>query len=104
MCVSALRDTTIYGFDSFEGLQQDWKGHMSKAGHFSLAGQLPKVEDNVKLIKEWFDQTVPVFMAQQRENFSFMDVHAGRIRSVALRDKIIQAHGDGSDLAFFSMR
>ena len=66
--------TTIYGFDSFEGLQEDWKGHILKTGDFSLGGRLPKVPNNVKLIKGWFDRTVPDFVAQGQENFSFVHI------------------------------
>ena len=31
-------------------------------GHFSTKGQLPKVENNVTLIKGWFEETLPNFV------------------------------------------
>ncbi len=68
------RHTTIYGFDSFEGLQEDWRGHILKRGAFSLGGRLPKVASNVELKKGWFDRTVPDFVAKHPENFSFIHV------------------------------
>jgi len=67
-------NVTIYGFDSFEGLQEDWRGHILKTGDFSLGGRLPKVARNIKLIKGWFDQTVPDFLAKHAENFSFIHI------------------------------
>jgi predicted O-methyltransferase YrrM len=67
-------NATIYGFDSFEGLQEDWRGHVLKTGDFSLGGRLPKVARNVKLIKGWFDQTVPDFLAKHPGNFSFIHI------------------------------
>ena len=39
-----------YGFDSFEGLQENWKGGYFGKGHFSLNGKFPKVEKNITLI------------------------------------------------------
>ena len=67
-------DAKIYGFDSFEGLQEDWKGHILRTGEFSLGGRLPKVARNVELIKGWFDQTVPEFLAKHPENLSFVHI------------------------------
>lgn len=57
--------TKIYGFDSFEGLPEDWYTDLEygKKGSFSTNGQLPKVNDNVKLIKGWYDVTLPEFVS-----------------------------------------
>ena len=53
----------FYGFDSFEGLEEDWYGHPGyKKGTFSLSGQLPKVDERVELIQGWFESTVPMFL------------------------------------------
>lgn len=50
---------TVYGFDSFEGLPEDWRPGFPK-GAFAL-GRLPSVPTNVKLIKGWFSDTLPPF-------------------------------------------
>lgn len=52
---------TVWGFDSFEGLEEDWTGHAKggQAGRFTLNGHLPEVEPNVKLVKGWVQDTVP---------------------------------------------
>jgi len=55
---------TIHGFDSFEGLSEDWVGtHMTKST-FDLQGILPKVNENVNLIKGWLDDTLPPFVKE----------------------------------------
>jgi len=38
-------ERVIHGFDSFEGLPEDW-GHLGK-GHFEVKGELPDVPANV---------------------------------------------------------
>ena len=59
-------DKVVYGFDSFEGLPDDWFLGVSR-GTFSLKGQLPKLavaQNNYRLIKGWFVDTLPDFRAQ----------------------------------------
>ena len=60
----AKRDDTrpLYGFDSFEGLSEDWAGTAVQAATFDLRGQLPAVEPRVSLVKGWIDQTLPGFL------------------------------------------
>ncbi|MBP7406574.1 MAG: class I SAM-dependent methyltransferase [Candidatus Microthrix sp.] len=48
----------IHGFDSFEGLPEDW-GHQGKGAFGEVKGMLPDMPDNVKLYKGWFDDTLP---------------------------------------------
>jgi Macrocin-O-methyltransferase (TylF) len=55
--------TTVHGFDSFEGLPEDWHGPYRR-GLFHMKGQLPKVRANVKLHPGWFNVTVPQFAAE----------------------------------------
>lgn len=59
---SQLQQLKFYGFDSFEGLKEDWKGWSLTKGAFDLKGQLPQVNSNVVLIKGWFDSTIPEFI------------------------------------------
>jgi hypothetical protein len=56
----------IFGFDSFEGLEEDWTGHNLVQGHFNLEGRVPLVENNVTLVKGWFKDTIPLFVNQYR--------------------------------------
>ena len=55
----SLSNLNFYGFDSFIGLKEDWAGHSVTKGAFSQNGVLPKVNSNVKLIKGWFNETLP---------------------------------------------
>jgi hypothetical protein len=66
---------TIFGFDSFEGLEEDWSGHNLAKGHFDLGGKVPEVADNVTLIAGWFKETVPGFM-KQNQNIHFVHFDA----------------------------
>jgi len=52
----------IYGFDSFEGLEENWYGYMFTKGQFNNYGKLPKCEKNVELLKGWYTDTLPSFI------------------------------------------
>lgn len=52
----------LFGFDSFEGLPEDWRSDFPK-GAFRRDG-LPDVPGNVELVVGWFDQTLPPFLDQ----------------------------------------
>lgn len=51
----------FYGFDSFTGLPETWTAG-SRTGAFDVSGRLPKVRNNVTLIKGYFDRTLPPFV------------------------------------------
>ncbi len=57
-----LPQLSFYGFDSFEGLADDWLGSHYGKGVFNIRGKLPKVPGNVSLLKGWFDKTLPSFV------------------------------------------
>jgi len=69
----AKRLPMIYGFDSFEGLKEDWKGVFAK-GHFDRKGKLPRVAKNVRLVKGWFDESLPGFLEQHPGPFAFVHI------------------------------
>ena len=64
----------IFGFDSFEGLQEDWSGAGAPKGTFGRGGVLPPVEANVTLVKGWFDKTIPGFLAANAGPFAFVHI------------------------------
>jgi O-methyltransferase len=50
------------GFDSFEGLPEDWTKKVPK-GFFYAAGEVPQVDDKrVSFVKGWFQTTLPGFV------------------------------------------
>lgn len=63
-----------YGFDSFSGLQEDWKGGWFAKGYFDLKNNIPKFNKNVTLIKGWFKETLPRFIEKNEETISFIHI------------------------------
>jgi hypothetical protein len=67
-----LKNSQIYGFDSFFGLEEDWYGFVGLKGDFNLNGNLPKVEKNVTLIAGWYEKTVPKFFQKFKTQISIL--------------------------------
>jgi len=57
----------FYGFDSFEGLPENWQlsfGDVLHAKRFDVDGRIPDLADNrVQFIKGWFQRTLGNFLA-----------------------------------------
>lgn len=64
---------TVHGFDSFEGLPEDWSMNYVK-GDFATHGELPEVRSNVQLHVGWFDQTLPRFVAKNDDPVAFIHI------------------------------
>ncbi len=57
----------LHGFDSFEGLPEDWIGGLPK-DHFLTGGKAPQIDDSrVRFFKGWFDQTLPDYRCPPHE-------------------------------------
>lgn len=65
-----LESVKIFGFDSFEGLPEDWVDSNTNniagdglcvKGFFSTEGKIPNIE-GVKFYKGWFENTIPEYM------------------------------------------
>jgi Methyltransferase domain len=69
--IAKLRDGGVYGFDSFEGLPEDWRSTF-EAGTFAV-DQLPQVP-GAELVVGWFDDTLPGFLAEHEGPVSFLHV------------------------------
>lgn len=86
------------GFDSFEGLEEDWTGIQSgrAAGAFSQGGELPGVPGNVTLIKGMVQDTLPTYLEETgKAPFSFvhmdMDTYTPtRFALEAIRPRLIK--------------
>ena len=66
---------TVFGFDSFLGLEENWVGFNLPASTFSVNGKLPKVNKNVTLIPGWFSDTLPLFLSNLKQENSILLVH-----------------------------
>ncbi|WP_051085893.1 class I SAM-dependent methyltransferase [Actinomycetospora chiangmaiensis] len=58
---AARAGSGVYGFDSFEGLPEDWRAGF-RAGTFAVE-ELPTVE-GAELVVGWFADTLPAFLAE----------------------------------------
>lgn len=67
--VAARVGTPVHGFDSFQGLPEDWTSKDPR-GSYSTGGQLPAMPSHVTLHAGWFADTLPAFLAG----------HAGPVR------------------------
>jgi hypothetical protein len=63
-------DNVIYGFDSFMGNPDDWRSDHLK-GEFAL-DEIPSFPPNVKIIRGWFEDSLPRFLKEHSEPASFI--------------------------------
>jgi hypothetical protein len=75
---------SFHGFDSFEGLPEDWSGTFERKGKFSRAGALPAVPANARLHPGWFADTLPRFLGEHAgEAVAFVHVDCDIYASTA---------------------
>ena len=67
-------DLNFVGFDSFEGLRESWHG-MAPEKTFDLGGKLPRVRENVTLVKGWFAESGPRWKAENHASDVPLLVH-----------------------------
>ncbi len=70
--LAELASQPIHGFDSFEGIPEDW--HDEGKGSYSTKGVIPKVPNNVTLHQGWFDETLPSFLNQNFEPVRLINI------------------------------
>jgi hypothetical protein len=92
--ISSLTDNLVYGFDSFEGLHEDWDSDNPK-GVYNSSGQVPigaivgenhsmfdasptrHIEpwnENVRLIKGYFSESLPEFVKAHGSDVAFLHI------------------------------
>ena len=64
----------IHGFDSWEGLPEEWKTGGKDYAAGSMAVPMPEFPDNVHLHKGWFDQTLEPWMAENPGSVAYLHV------------------------------
>lgn len=70
--------STVYGFDSFKGLPEDWRDGFP-AGTFEFADdtyKLLKLQENIRLVVGWFDETLPSFIEHHTEPIALLHIDA----------------------------
>ncbi|RME89944.1 MAG: class I SAM-dependent methyltransferase [Anaerolineae bacterium] len=94
-----LPTMTVYGFDSFEGLPEDWRDGLPK-GHFKV-GRLPRVASNVVLIPGWFEETLPDFLEKHPQKALFLHIDCDLYSSTkTVFDAMEQRIGAGTVILF----
>ncbi|WP_181701986.1 class I SAM-dependent methyltransferase [Chthonobacter albigriseus] len=93
--------TVVDGFDSFEGLPEDWFGKYTK-GFFNTKGSVPKVRPNVRLHVGWFNTTVPAYAkSEQGRKCSFLHIDCDLYSSTkAVFDALDDHIGPGTVIVF----
>jgi Macrocin-O-methyltransferase (TylF) len=97
---STLPDRTVYGFDWFQGLPEDWtNGYM--AGHFAC-DKPTDLPENVVIVEGLFKKTVPGFIKEHKdEKVAFMHVDCDIYSSAKyVLDKFEKKFQDGSIVVF----
>jgi hypothetical protein len=70
--LASFTSKPIYGFDSFEGLPEDW--HQESKEVYSTKGKIPKVPAHVTLIPGWFEKTLPLFLEKHGEDIALINI------------------------------
>ncbi len=87
-------DRKVYGFDSFEGFPSDWEEFTKAKSREFFTREPPAVRENVLLIKGWFRETLPRFLAEVDLPCALAHIDCDLYESTAdaltgLRDRIV---------------
>lgn len=87
-----IPEKTIYGFDGFQGLPEDWTSRMRRG--FFARTSLPSVRKNCQLVVGWFDQTLPSFVKNNQTPVALLHVDCDLYSSTVtildnLKDQIV---------------
>ncbi len=98
--ISNFTNDKVIGFDSFEGLPEKWRDGFDK-GTFNMNGNLPRVNNNVELIKGYFSETLPNFIKNQNKKISFIHMDADLYSSTKYVLDILKDHIDEGCIIVF---
>lgn len=98
--LAGLVDQDVYGFDSFEGLPEDWRAGFAK-GAFAEVERPDDLPANAKLVVGWFEETLPGFLGEQHQTARLIHVDCDLYSSAktvfaVLEDRI----ADGTVIVF----
>jgi predicted O-methyltransferase YrrM len=99
--IAAAHSGTVYGFDSFYGLPEDWAGHGETKGAFSQGGKQPKVPKNVVLVQGMFQDTIDTWLAAHADPIGFLHIDCDLYSSTCVvLEKLAGRLRAGSVIAF----
>lgn len=90
----------FYGFDSFEGLPEQWDhgfGHATERQEFDMGGAGPTIVDpRVRLVKGWFQQTLRGFLLETELHHPVVvhvdsDLHSSAMYTLCTLDPILRS-------------
>lgn len=91
----------VHGFDSFEGLPEDWTGTAEQAGRFNLKGKLPRLPANAQLHVGWFNRSIPPFLVSHPGPAALLHLDADLYSSTKIVLDLFRARiGPGTVLVF----
>lgn len=85
--LAKLTSSSVYGFDSFEGLPTEW--HNESKESYSTKGIIPDVEKNVTLFRGWFEDTLPEFSKKYSGRIRLMNIDCDLYSSTSTILKIL---------------
>ena len=83
LTAEALPNRQIFGFDSFLGLAEDWRGWEFSKGDFSLDGKLPEVASNVTLIEGYFQDSLTPWLEKNPGSFAYINIDCDTYESTS---------------------
>ena len=92
---------TIYGFDSFEGLREDWAGFLLPKGHFNLNKKIPELKSNVVPVVGWIQDTLEDFLKQHNPKINFVHVDVDTYETSLYILKSIKPYLDKNAIILF---
>jgi len=93
--------TKFFGFDSFEGLPEEWETQEIGTDYFSVGGNLPKIDDSrVQFVKGWFSDTLPTFSLEESQNRKIFFVDCDLYSSSSSVFKFIERYIRPGDIIF----
>ena len=96
--ISKATQKIVYGFDSFDGLPEDWGTFASKS---SFKCSIPTVNENVELVIGLFDQVLDDFLQKHSEPVSFCHIDSDIYSSAKyVLDKLSPRFRRGTILLF----
>jgi hypothetical protein len=72
--IASRSQEIVHGFDSFQGLPEDWRPWVRSAAFAKPIGWLPPVAKNVQLHVGWFEESLPAFLSVQSGDVAFLHI------------------------------